>query len=162
VIPNIEHYANEHDPIPRWGVLHAYKALFETRYNGKLFVRRGTSGHFFTSHYLAAWFPLDTSSADFMKNQEVTVQGPAAYGKSDTTEPYVPRSQTYDSMLEEAAQMEWGNGRPATKTDLERMEAARKRLGQGQFYALGNTHRYSKKMQRISRLWQYVDGACPD
>ena len=64
-------------------------------------------------------------------------------------------------MLDEATNMEWGNGALANKKDLEAMEEARKRLREGQFYALGQQPFYSQRMQKVSRLWQYVDGGSP-
>ncbi|KAL9024242.1 MAG: hypothetical protein Q9196_006659 [Gyalolechia fulgens] len=57
-IPYIEHYANEYDMIPRWGVLYAIKNLVFNRYAGKVYVRMGATGHMFVDHYLDPIFPL--------------------------------------------------------------------------------------------------------
>ena len=44
VIPHMEHYANEFDLVPRWGVLHSVQDVLDTRYAGSIFVRMGASG----------------------------------------------------------------------------------------------------------------------
>lgn len=52
VIRHIEHYANEYDMVPRWGVLYAIKNLLDNRYAGNVYVRVGATGHMFVDHYL--------------------------------------------------------------------------------------------------------------
>ena len=44
IIPHMEHYANEYDLVPRWGVLHSVQDVLNTRYAGSVFVRMGASG----------------------------------------------------------------------------------------------------------------------
>ena len=44
IIPHMEHYANEFDLVPRWGVLHSVKDVLDTRYAGSIFIRVGASG----------------------------------------------------------------------------------------------------------------------
>ena len=44
VISHMEHYVNEYDLVPRWGVLHSVQDVLETRYAGSVFVRMGASG----------------------------------------------------------------------------------------------------------------------
>ncbi|KAL8861605.1 MAG: hypothetical protein Q9178_002130 [Gyalolechia marmorata] len=56
-IPHIEHYANEYDMVPRWGILYAISKLLNNRYAGKVFIREGASGHMFVDHYLDPIFP---------------------------------------------------------------------------------------------------------
>ena len=58
VISHIEHYANEKDLVPRWGVLHCTQDVLNNRYAGSVFVREGASGHMFNQHYLEPMFPL--------------------------------------------------------------------------------------------------------
>lgn len=50
VIGHIEHYANEYDIIPRWGVLHSICDIQNNRYAGSVFVRMHQSGHMFNQH----------------------------------------------------------------------------------------------------------------
>ncbi|KAL8766979.1 MAG: hypothetical protein Q9209_006391 [Squamulea sp. 1 TL-2023] len=57
-IPYIEHYANEYDMVPRWGILYAISNLLNNRYAGNVFVRDGASGHMFVEHYLDPIFPI--------------------------------------------------------------------------------------------------------
>ena len=44
IIAHMEHYANEYDLVPRWGVLHSVQDILKTRYAGSVFVRKGASG----------------------------------------------------------------------------------------------------------------------
>lgn len=46
VISHMEHYANEYDMVPRWGVLHSVQDVLDIRYAGSVFVRMGASGMF--------------------------------------------------------------------------------------------------------------------
>ncbi|KAL8715185.1 MAG: hypothetical protein Q9220_001143 [cf. Caloplaca sp. 1 TL-2023] len=57
-IRHIEHYANEYDMVPRWGVLYAISSLLTNRYAGDVFVRMGATGHLFVPHYMDPIFPL--------------------------------------------------------------------------------------------------------
>ena len=50
VIPHMEHYANEYDLVPRWGVLHSVQDVLDTRYAGSIFVRMGASGMWSSTH----------------------------------------------------------------------------------------------------------------
>ncbi len=50
IITHIEHYANEYDLVPRWGVLHSVYNIQNNRYAGSVFVRRHQSGHMFNQH----------------------------------------------------------------------------------------------------------------
>ncbi|KAL9640120.1 MAG: hypothetical protein Q9204_000837 [Flavoplaca sp. TL-2023a] len=58
VIPYIEHYANEYDMVPRWGVLYAISKLLHNRYAGNVFIRDKATGHLFVDHYLGPIFPV--------------------------------------------------------------------------------------------------------
>ena len=44
IIPHMEHYANELDLVPKWGVLHSVQDVLDARYAGSIFVRLGASG----------------------------------------------------------------------------------------------------------------------
>ena len=50
IISHIEHYANEYDMVPRWGVLHSVYNLQNNRYAGSVFVMKHQSGHMFNQH----------------------------------------------------------------------------------------------------------------
>ena len=52
IIPHMEHYANEYDLVPRWGVLHSVQDVLKTRYAGSIFVRMGASGMSYPSNAL--------------------------------------------------------------------------------------------------------------
>ena len=68
VISHIEHYANEHDIVPRWGVLHCVQDILNNRYAGSVFVCMGASGHMFNQHYMNAMFPLPEKDSHWMSS----------------------------------------------------------------------------------------------
>ncbi|KAI9659809.1 MAG: hypothetical protein M1821_001160 [Bathelium mastoideum] len=72
IIPVIEHYCNELDMVPRWGVLNDICHQPELRYAGSVFIQRKTSGHLFNRHYLDTMFPMDRKAQRFL-NQVVDV-----------------------------------------------------------------------------------------
>lgn len=56
-IRTVEHYCNEYDLVPQWGVLY-HMSKGKRTYSGRAFVRKGATGHLFDVHYLAPYFPL--------------------------------------------------------------------------------------------------------
>ena len=72
-VPHIEHYVNELDLVPRWGVLYNVCQILDNKYCGKIFVCMGASGHLFNQHYMDAMFSLDNASTTGFLNQVVDV-----------------------------------------------------------------------------------------
>lgn len=68
VIPHIEHYANEDDMVPRWGVLHGTRDVLKNRDAGSVFVRKCASGHMFNQHYMDPIFPIPEENAHWLRN----------------------------------------------------------------------------------------------
>ena len=66
IIPVIEHYCNEFDMVPRWGVLTNVQFQPQHRYAGSVFIHRQTSGHLFNRHYLDTMFPMDQKAQHFL------------------------------------------------------------------------------------------------
>ncbi|KAL8678644.1 MAG: hypothetical protein Q9224_007100, partial [Gallowayella concinna] len=93
IIPHIEHYANEYDMVPRWGVLYAVSNLLNNRYAGNVFIRAGASGHMFVDHYLDPIFPLSGPNAfkpsANVQQRHATENGHAAYGQIEKALPYL-------------------------------------------------------------------------
>lgn len=56
-IRTVEHYCNEYDLVPQWGVLY-HMSKGKRTYSGRAFVRKCATGHLFDVHYLAPYFPL--------------------------------------------------------------------------------------------------------
>ena len=50
--------------VSRWGALHNVSQVLDNRYSGTIFVRIGATGHMFNQHYLAAIFPLPSTSPE--------------------------------------------------------------------------------------------------
>ncbi|KAK3080262.1 hypothetical protein LTS18_002717, partial [Coniosporium uncinatum] len=61
LIPVIEHYANDFDPVARIGVIHHTRKQPKTRYAGRLFIHQHASGSLFNEHYLDSMFPLSVA-----------------------------------------------------------------------------------------------------
>ena len=66
IIPVIEHYCNEFDMVPRWGVLNNVRHQPQHRYAGSVFIHRHVSGHLFNRHYLDTMFPMDRRAQHFL------------------------------------------------------------------------------------------------
>ncbi|KAL9094780.1 MAG: hypothetical protein Q9165_003051 [Trypethelium subeluteriae] len=66
IIPVIEHYCNELDMVPRWGVLNNVRSQPQLRYAGSVFIHRQMSGHLFNRHYLDTMFPMNKRSQHFL------------------------------------------------------------------------------------------------
>ncbi|KAL8700840.1 MAG: hypothetical protein Q9201_005233 [Fulgogasparrea decipioides] len=104
-IRHIEHYANEKDMVPRWGVLYATSTLLQNRYAGKVFVRMGAMGHLFVPHYLDPIFPLPRKAAP--KKAQATEHDVASGGvarvqqvNSHTVNEHAENSQTRNGDIE--------------------------------------------------------------
>ncbi|KAF2761238.1 hypothetical protein EJ05DRAFT_257368 [Pseudovirgaria hyperparasitica] len=57
-VRTIEHYMNEFDLVPRWGVKYSTSESPNQRYAGRVFINRNATGHLFDEHYLDIMFPL--------------------------------------------------------------------------------------------------------
>ncbi|KAL8639322.1 MAG: hypothetical protein Q9226_008882, partial [Calogaya cf. arnoldii] len=80
-IPYIEHYANEKDMVPRWGVLYSTCKLLNNRYAGNVFIRDKATGHMFVDHYLDPIFPIRKGSD---QKSAVKAKKGQANGNGDT------------------------------------------------------------------------------
>ncbi|EON65266.1 hypothetical protein W97_04504 [Coniosporium apollinis CBS 100218] len=76
VIQTIEHYCNELDLVPRWGVLYNTRHCPGHRYAGRVFIYKGASGHLFNEHYLDSMFPLSSARATLTIQEEATDDSP--------------------------------------------------------------------------------------
>ncbi|KAL9610406.1 MAG: hypothetical protein Q9167_004889 [Letrouitia subvulpina] len=137
-IRHIEHYCNEYDMVPRWGVLYSIKHLLNNRYAGTVFVHLGASGHFFVQHYLDRLFPL--SSVDFQSDKGLS--------------PHI--SNKFLKSKVKVGQSFWLQGGETTAHvdgALQGMSAFRDPRTAEE--AEGKT------VKELSRLWRYLGGASP-
>ncbi|KAL9588019.1 MAG: hypothetical protein Q9203_003171 [Teloschistes exilis] len=106
-IKYIEHYANEYDMVPRWGVLYATRALLTNRYAGAVFVHMGATGHMFIQHYLDHIFPVPGRTDKAHNGPTVKTNRFAGNGhvvqNGDSTHNLV---QTHNHHVEEAQDVE--------------------------------------------------------
>ncbi|KAL9576417.1 MAG: hypothetical protein Q9212_007114 [Teloschistes hypoglaucus] len=109
-IKYIEHYANEYDMVPRWGVLYATRALLTNRYAGAVFVHMGATGHMFIQHYLDRIFPVPGRTDEAGQAAAVKTNGSAGNEHimqiGDSTHHPV---QTHRQHIEEAQDVEMGS-----------------------------------------------------
>jgi len=150
VIQHIEHYANELDMIPRWGVLHCVREILENRYAGSVFVRIGASGHFLNQHYLDPMFPLhspqlrgtlplliDTFLDKIVQNDEILTTKREAFGLGN---PSVAQN-------------------PPTNGEESHQVLIFSRTSSG--IVVGKETK-GRTVREVSRLWKYQDGRSPD
>ncbi|KAF2139314.1 uncharacterized protein K452DRAFT_75157 [Aplosporella prunicola CBS 121167] len=174
VIPTIEHYANELDLVPRWGVVNSARHCTATRYAGRVFIAKGASGHLFNEHYLEPMFPLltvsnkpDTSSpsdrGDYKKNKagNNTPSAPEPDASISSAEDQVGADAEGSPVLQPLLPHS-DAGQPKLSPFLDRMvdvdhETALRRAESVETQsALGEGA--GKTVRQLSRLWMYVGG----
>ncbi len=161
VISHIEHYANEKDMVPRWGVLHCVQDILDNRYAGSVFVRMGASGHLFNQHYMDAMFPLggpDTvwQSGSFLDHQ-VKVDKKLAMKKENVAISKI-------GIMRRESGLEFGNGQViddgagAVHGHSENTVMTFGRTNSGQVLS---EEAQGKTVRELSRLWRYEGGQSP-
>jgi hypothetical protein len=173
-ITHIEHYVNELELIPRWGVLYNVSEILDNRYSGKIFVRMGASGHLFNQHYLGPMFPLDPSMAGEFLDQVVDVdeklemrrRGTAVQGSGALRRESSGKSINSIKGLQVVSEqngdrIKWGDGESIPVGMLVDDQGLGDDLmisfsqGQTEFDAKGKT------VSQLSRLWRYAGGGNP-
>ena len=161
VILHIEHYANEKDMVPRWGVLHCVQDILDNRYAGSVFVRMGASGHLFNQHYMDAMFPLgvpDTvwQSGSFL-DHHVKVDKKLAMEKEN-------EGISKIGVMRRESGLEFGDGQiihdgtGAINGHLDGIVMAFGRTDSGR---LLSEEAEGKTVRALSRLWMYQGGKSP-
>ena len=161
VISHIEHYANEKDMVPRWGVLHCVQDILNNRYAGSVFVRMGASGHLFNQHYMDAMFPLggpDTvwQSSSFLDHQ-VKVDNKLAMEKENVAISKI-------GVVRRESGLEFGNGQvihdsaSVINGHADNTVMAFGRTSSGRVLS---EEAQGKTVRQLSRLWRYEGGHSP-
>ncbi|KAL8717924.1 MAG: hypothetical protein Q9225_004888 [Loekoesia sp. 1 TL-2023] len=181
-IPYIEHYANEYDMVPRWGVLYAIKNLLTNRYAGKVFVRMGATGHMFVDHYLDPIFPLPKQGSP--KASTATSNG-RVNGHRDVDGEIEEANSYLDVLVDVDVGVEEGRAQKTNKPLVQTKggrdakqahghaapvvngNAVNGNYGsvngvgaEGDMISLGQDR--GKTAKELSRLWKYLGGASPD
>ncbi len=168
VISHIEHYANEKDMVPRWGVLHCVQDVLNNRYAGSVFVRMGASGHLFNQHYMDPMFPLSEKEAprslDAFLDKLVKVEEKLAVQREST-------AISNMGYMKEKSGLEFGNGQIIPEVpSLTSGPAIDGINGTGDaFMTFARTNSGSllaaeaqgKTVRELSRLWRYQGGRSP-
>lgn len=168
VIPYIEHYANEWDMVPRWGVLYCIQGVLDNRYAGSVFVRMGASGHMFNQHYMDPMFLLigeeAQSPTDGFLDTMVKVEETLAIQREDS-------AVSCMGLMKRQSGLEFGDGQiihgqPSPTDDTatdgingtedEFMTFARTSSGR-----LMAEQAQGKTVRELSRLWRYQGGRSP-
>lgn len=166
VISHIEHYANENDMVPRWGVLHCTQDVLNNRYAGCVFVRAGASGHMFNQHYMDPMFPLPEKThwpQNSFFDKIIQVDDKLAMRREST-------ALSNWSLMRRESGLEFGDGEVVPETQI---------LPDGTnggsssnddpilIFARTDSSRLSveeargKTVRELSRLWRYQGGRSP-
>lgn len=168
VIPHIEHYANEWDMVPRWGVLHCIQGVLDNRYAGSVFVRMGASGHMFNQHYMDPMFPLSGEEAHppthcFLDTM-VKVEEMLAIEREDTAVSSMGLMRRQSSL--DFCDCQIVPGQPSSTDGTAHNEINGTKDGFMTF-ARTNSGRLmaeqaqGKTVRELSRLWRYQGGRSP-
>ncbi|KAL6302976.1 hypothetical protein BKA93DRAFT_827053 [Sparassis latifolia] len=157
-VAHVEHYANECDFVARWGVLH-YAARAE-RFAGRVFTRRGASGHQLNQHYLDAMFPLDDGRTAVREYNEFVD------AECEVDEALVMRRE--EPEVAEMDRILGGDGDGEGKEMVEVVMGD----GKGRIGPLGKMYRKATRararaaqgvrVRDLSRLWAYRNGMSPE
>lgn len=149
VVPVIEHYCNELDMVPRWGVLHATQDRPAERYAGRVFMRRGSSGHLFNEHYLDMMFPLNPTEGEipFLDETVVIDEGNSA-NRMHTMALLAGDGKEMHSLDVQGGNEELVVRRKFSKSHLSIMEDISAAVEEGR----------GGSVRRLSKLWKYMDG----
>ena len=166
-ISHIEHYANEYDMVPRWGVLHCTRNVLNNRYAGAVFVRKGASGHLFNQHYMDPMFPVPEENSHWLRNSfldRITLVDQIIA---------IDRDKEANSSLAGAntsGGLEFGDGEvvpePKRLPSADRGGSAEK-MGDVLTFARSDSGHLSlelargKTVRQLSRLWRYQNGRSP-
>lgn len=171
VIPHIEHYCNEYDMVPRWGVLHNTTEVLDNRYSGTIFVRMDATGHMFNQHYMDAMFPLELVDDPHQALLDIFLDKVVDVDEKTARKREIIANRNMGIMRQESG-IEFGDGqvlpvRPVVNGGNERPQhhndEARigfMNAGEGAVLGLGREAR-GRTVRELSRLWMYIGGASP-
>lgn len=166
IIKHIEHYANEYDMIPRWGVLHSVRTILSNRYAGSVFVRMGASGHMFNQHYMDPMFPLSKpeslSPLEAFLDSIVSMDGDLTFARREAGVSDV------DVLCKDAG-LEFGNGQ-IIPDDSPLTNGTGSGKGGNAVMVFSRTssglvvgeEAPGKTVRALSRLWRYRGGRSPE
>lgn len=167
-VKHIEHYANEKDMVARWGPLYNIDSVPSNRYSGRVFERKGGSGHLFVEHYLSVMFPLPcfdpTNSSESIAeepgiflDQVVKPYSELALRRSTTAWKNLDASITYDRRHSMFAM---------TDESIATSEAAIDHdpaVGLSHEDDAGSVRNVQgKTVRQLSRFWKYLGGTSPE
>ncbi|KAL8957343.1 MAG: hypothetical protein Q9193_005357 [Seirophora villosa] len=167
-IPHIEHFANEYDMVPRWGVLYAIRSLLTDRYAGEVFVRKGATGHLFMEHYLDPIFPLPGHQS----KAKATGSAKARRVNADADHGVEEADDYLDTIVDVDTDTENKRAGAEPKSVVHKHESTVHKRGEQRIAPEMNGHAsigdranltfvQGKKVKELSRLWKYLDGAVP-
>ena len=158
-IPYVEHYANEYDLVPRWGVLYNVTQLLDNRYCGKVFVRMAATGHMFNQHYMDPMFPQDHSQASLFLDQVVDVDEKLAVNRENSALQHMGLMRRESSFKKNDLNVDLGDGQTIPVGVLVNGHNA-----DGDEiinFVDPSKHARGKTVRQLSRFWRYVDGGTP-
>lgn len=169
LIRYIEHYANEHDFVSRFGVLHFTRDKLSNRFVGKVFENKGHGGHLMNQHYLSRMFMAESS--EFL-DQVVDIDEDTAMLRDEATGKQGGVDIELTNIIAGAPAVDQGAGAPGRETSssvagVVRGETPESPAGGTGDWGHAEEYRRSLEAQRgktvrdLSRLWKYKGGGLP-
>ena len=151
--------------VPRWGVLYNVTEVLNNRYNGKVFVQMGVTGHMFNQHYLNTMFPLDEAKASEFLDQIVDVDEALA-NKREKKAMQQMSDMRLDSEMGSSKSVEpkIGDMLPfelVVNSEIRSYDPDQLLMKYLEPIAATNEKAKGRTVRQLSRLWKYVDGGSP-
>ncbi len=170
-IAHIEHYVNELDPVPQWGVLFNTAEVLDNRYSGSIFVRMGAKGHLLNQHYLGPMFPLGGSTSSYFLDQVVQVDDKVAAKRENVARRQTGLMRRTSGDMSGCDIQEFdGNGRGLSVGQILQEQTETKGGNSDDednlvgFFDSTQRSRDAKgkTVRELSRLWRYFNGGQPE
>lgn len=162
LIRHIEHYANEHDFVALFGVLHFTRDKLSNRFVGKVFENKGHGGHLMNQHYLDRMF-VDEASGFLDQVVEIDENTAMQREQEADLEGALNRTEV-EARATHGENVAHGTAEVAgVKIDASRSAGALGTLrARDTMDARRSVERQRGKTVRdLSRLWRYKDGHSP-
>lgn len=171
LIRHVEHYANEHDFVSRFGVLFFARDKLSNRFVGKVFMNKGHGGHLLNQHYLDHMFVNEASG---FLDQVVDIDETTAVSREEAAGVEGDHNRTAANTRSNRG-AGTAHGEPRVETGASSSASVRPELER---VATGASQRsnfcYTKEARKsidfergktvraLSRLWKYKNGNSPE
>ena len=162
--------------IPRWGVLYNIYDNLTNKYSGRVFIRKGATGHLFCQHYMQVMFPLRGHGDHSFLHRVVTVDNQivADRDKEARKEFTHLRKQSQDSPIHSPHSDDAAHNRIDTSlaspdhpetSNGSYVHARAQGYRNGMVEFVDSTEEgegaNGRTVAELSRLWRYIGGNVP-